>query len=96
MASQITQDQIIEMNELYLQIGTYAGVSRAMGGRPAPSTVKKYIIPNYTSQRERNHKEISLPSIEDTIEALKKWKYMTSPTEDEREEIKDLWKDMVI
>lgn len=30
----VTQEMIEKMNELYLQIGTYAGVSRAMGGTP--------------------------------------------------------------
>lgn len=47
----IDNDLIIKMNELYLQIKTYAGVSRALGGTPSPSTVKKYIIPNYTSRK---------------------------------------------
>ena len=94
MAKRVTEADIIQMNEAYLGCKSYSGVAKATGW--SASTVKKYIIPNYTSQRERNHKEISLPSIEDTIEALKKWKYMTSPTDEEREEIKDLWKDMVI
>ena len=48
----IDDDLIIKMNELYLQIKTYAGVSRALGGTPSPSTVKKYIIPNYTSRKK--------------------------------------------
>ena len=46
----MTQEKIIEINELYLKIKTYAGVSRAMGGSPSPTTVKKYIIPNYVSK----------------------------------------------
>lgn len=48
----VDNDLIIKMNELYLQIGTYAGVSRALGGSPSASTVKKYIIPGYKSQAE--------------------------------------------
>ena len=31
----VTQDMIVQMNELYFEIGTYAGVSRAMGGTPS-------------------------------------------------------------
>lgn len=48
----VDNDLIIKMNELYLQIGTYTGVSRALGGSPSASTVKKYIIPEYKPQSE--------------------------------------------
>ena len=48
----VDNDLIIKMNELYLQIGTYAGVSRALGGSPSASTVKKYIVPRYKPQAE--------------------------------------------
>ena len=48
----VDNDLIIKMNELYLQIGTYAGVSRALGGSPSASTVKKYIVPGYKPQAE--------------------------------------------
>ena len=48
----VDNDLIIKMNELYLQIGTYAGVSRTLGGSPSASTVKKYIVPGYKPQAE--------------------------------------------
>ena len=48
----VDNDLIIKMNELYLQIGTYAGVSRALSGSPSASTVKKYIVPGYKPQAE--------------------------------------------
>lgn len=48
----VDNDLIIKMNELYLQIRTYAGVSRVLGGSPSASTVKKYIIPGYKPQAE--------------------------------------------
>lgn len=44
----VSQDEIIKMNELYLEYGTYSAVAREVGR--APSTVKKYIDPNYVSQ----------------------------------------------
>ena len=44
----VQPDDIIEMNELYLTIGTYAGVGRATGW--SGSTVKRYIIPNYVAK----------------------------------------------
>ena len=42
MANAITQDKIIEINEAYLVIKTYAGVARKVG--VCAGTVKKYII----------------------------------------------------
>lgn len=44
----VSQDEIIEMNELYLEYGTYSAVAREVGR--APSTVKRYIDLNYQSQ----------------------------------------------
>ncbi len=44
----VSQDEIIKMNELYLEYKTYSAVAREVGR--APSTVKKYIDPNYVSQ----------------------------------------------
>lgn len=51
MAKAIGQDTIIKINDLYLEIGTYVGVSRALGGSPSPTTVKKYIIPDYKQKK---------------------------------------------
>lgn len=50
MAKAVGQETIIKINDLYLEIGTYAGVSRALGGSPSPTTVKKYIIPGYKKE----------------------------------------------
>ena len=50
MAKKVTQDEILRMNDLYLAIGTYSGVAREVGR--APSTVKRYIISDYTPQEE--------------------------------------------
>ena len=41
----VTQEEILQMNILYKELGTYAAVSREIGR--APSTVKKYIDPNF-------------------------------------------------
>ena len=41
----VTEDEIRQMNELYLQYRTYSAVAKEVGR--APSTVKKYIDPNY-------------------------------------------------
>lgn len=97
---QITQDKIIEMNELYLKIKTYAGVSRAMGGSPSPTTVKKYIIPDYVSKdkivRKEFHKD-DLPEFAvEIFRGVDNWGDLCSLSEDEEEEIKDLWNELNI
>ena len=46
--SRVTPDEIEKMNELYLIYGTYSAVAREVGR--APTTVKRYIDPNYTAK----------------------------------------------
>lgn len=48
--ARVTQEEIKEMNELYLQYKTYSAVAREVGR--APSTVKRYIDPNYKHEEE--------------------------------------------
>lgn len=98
--TKITEDKIIEMNELYLKIKTYAGVSRAMGGSPAPSTVKKYIIPNYVS-KEKIKKKIfqkeDLPEFSTNIfKGVDNWGDLCVLSEEEREEMKELWEELIV
>lgn len=47
MASKVTEQDKVNMNELYLRFKTYAAVARETGF--SASTVKKYIVPNYVS-----------------------------------------------
>lgn len=100
MARTITNEQIIEMNELYLKIKTYAGVSRAMGGSPSPTTVKKYIIPNYISKENRNlkvfHKD-DLPEFAiETFNGVDNWGDLCLLSQNEQEGIKKLWDELLI
>ena len=48
MATKVTQEDKIRMNELYLKYKTYAEVARQTGF--SASTVKKYIISNFIPQ----------------------------------------------
>ena len=59
----VTESEIKQINELYLQYGTYAAVAREVGR--APSTVKKYIDPNYQSTipKVKEDKEIDFTSL---------------------------------
>ena len=96
----ITQDTIIEINELYLKIGTYAGVSRALGGSPSPTTVKKYIIPEYTSknniERKFFHKGDLPEFVEDIFLGVDNWGDLCRLSENEKEEIMELWNEILI
>ena len=95
----ITDDLIIKMNELYLQIKTYAGVSRALGGSPSPSTVKKYIIPNYTPKKSLKSSTISwdiVPSFNDINLKYNDFGDLCELSPTENVEIKELWEELSI
>lgn len=96
----VDQDMIVRMNELYLEIGTYAGVSRAMGGSPSATTVKKYIIPKFTSKANVEVKvfhEGDLPEFAaEKFCGVDNWGDLCSLSESEREEIVKFWDELVI
>lgn len=102
MANKITQEQIIRLNELYLKIGTYSGVSRAMGGSPSPTTVKKYIIPNYVPQEKLEVKKFDrklVPSFEDVLNMFKgldNYGELCTLSEIEEIEIEELWEELLV
>ena len=97
--TQITQEKIIEINNLYLKIGTYAGVSRALGGSPSPTTVKKYIIPNYTStiSTKKIFSKKDIPEFStDLFIGVEDWGDLCVLSELEKEEIKELWNELLV
>ena len=96
----ITQEKIIEINELYLKIKTYAGVSRAMGGSPSPTTVKKYIIPNYVSSgniKKKTFRKEDLPEFStDIFKGVDNWGDLCVLSNEEKEEMKELWEELIV
>ena len=96
----VTQDMIIQMNELYLELGTYAGVSRAMEGTPSATTVKKYIIPGFTSKKNITMKVFQkddLPEFAmDMFNGVDNWGDLCSLSNNEREEIVKLWDEILV
>ena len=98
--STITQDKIIEINELYLEIGTYAGVSRALGGSPSPTTIKKYIIPNYVSKiniQKKTFYKNELPENPTILfNKIKNWGDLCNLSINEKQEIVELWNEMLL
>ena len=57
MSKRVTPEEIKEMNELYLIVGSYAGVAKKVG-RTAP-TVKRYIDPNYSEKKAKAAKPLA-------------------------------------
>ena len=102
MANKITQEQIVRLNELYLKIGTYSGVSRAMGGSPSPTTVKKYIIPNYIPQEKLEVKKFDrklVPPFEEVLNMFKgldNYGALCILSEIEEIEIEELWEELLV
>ena len=95
----INDELIIKMNELYLQIKTYAGVSRALGGTPAPSTVKKYIIPNYSSTKNIKTEKVGwtdVPKVKDINLTYKDFGDLCELSLLENQEIQKLWEELSI
>lgn len=100
MANRVTQENIIEMNEIYLKVGTYAETARRTGF--SASTVKKYIIPNYISKEAivitnsfsieqippfDKAKFLEIDFSEDSLYRM---------SDEEKEEMRGLWEEMII
>lgn len=97
MASKITNEQIIQMNILYLKYKTYAAVAREVGC--APSTVKKYIKPNFVNPEEIEIKrfEGELPPIDPNMfKGVGNWGDFCWLTDEEKKEIEELWEETII
>lgn len=99
MARKVTQNDIIQINELYLKYHTYAEVSRQVGF--SPSTVKKYIIPNYISKEQITPKRVftkeDLPKFSTKMfRNLDNWGELCLLSVNEKEEIKELWNELTI
>lgn len=59
MAKRITEETKVQINELYIEYGVKKRVAEILG--ISPSTVSKYIIPNYKSQKETKIEFSTLP-----------------------------------
>ena len=97
MASKVTEQDKIKMNELYLKLRTYAAVARETGF--SASTVKKYIIPNYVSvdniKIKKFDKEIPADFLPYPASGLE-WSQLLIVSPQEWEEIKELRKEVLI
>jgi hypothetical protein len=91
----ITQKDKENINKLYLELGTYAAVSRATGF--SPGTVKKYVNPNYSIVDESKiirYSRESLPDFEPERFRNRDWGELCELSQEEIEGIYLLWKEM--
>ena len=99
-AKRVTDADKIQFNELYLQYRTYAAVARETGF--SPSTVKKYIIPDYVSSSAVAENIIpfdkEIAEIENIAFPINKKEFyqLLVLTQEEREECEELRKELLL
>lgn len=92
----VTQEDIINFNNLYLKLQTYAAVARETGF--SASTIKKYIIPGYQPAEIKQIKKFTgeLPDVDYTIFRKKDWAEFIQLSDEEVKEIEEFWEELVI
>ena len=98
MATKVTNEDIIRMNEIYYKVHTYAETARQTGF--SASTVKKYIIPNWQPVEQQNivrFEWVEIPDFDDGIfRDVDNYGDLCVLTEGEQQEIKELWRELSI
>lgn len=100
MASKVTNEDILRINELYYKHKTYAEVARQTGF--AASTVKKYVISGWTPVAAENIVRFSIEQIPDFQDSVKIFRGIDNYgelcvlSEHEVKQIEELWAEMVI
>ena len=99
MATKITDEDKIRINELYLKYRTYAAVARETGF--AASTVKKYVIPGYTPRAEIEVKTFTVDNLPEEIDyiafsKLNNLGILCTLSASEVKEIEELWEELVL
>ena len=100
MASKVTNEDILRINELYHKYKVYAEVARQTGF--SASTVKKYVIPNWAPVASENIIRFDIAQLPDFTEAVKIFRGVDNygslcqliPVESE--ETTELWKELVV
>ena len=100
MASKVTNEDILRINELYYKHKVYAEVARQTGF--SASTVKKYVIPGWQPVVETEIIRFdmnTLPDFQKAVEifrGVQNYGNLCVLTDFEKEEIKKLWKELVV
>lgn len=100
MASKVTNEDILRINEIYYKTHTYAETARQTGF--TATTVKKYIIPGWKPVESKTIIRFDLANLPDFTSAaelfrgINNYGNLCSLTDYEREQMKGLWEEMSI
>ena len=100
MASKVTNEDILRINELYYKHKTYAEVARQTGF--AASTVKKYVDKNWEPVKTENIIRFDLVNLPNFFEVtplfrgVKNYGDLCVLSEEEKEEMKSLWEELAV
>jgi hypothetical protein len=100
MASKVTNEDILRINELYYKHKTYAEVARQTGF--AASTVKKYVISGWKPVAAENVVRFSIeqiPDFQDSVKifrGIKNYGELCVLSEHEVKQIEELWEELAV
>ena len=100
MASKVTNEDILRINELYYKHKVYAEVARQTGF--SASTVKKYVIPGWEPVVPAEFVRFDMAQLPDFTKAVEIFRDIDNYgnlcilTPAEQEEIKELWKELAV
>ena len=100
MANRVTSEDILRMNEIYYKTRVFAEVARQTGF--SASTVRKYVDVNWKPVVSEEIIVFSMNDIPDFKEAIKCFRGIDNYgelcvlTEQEHEEIKELWRELAV
>ena len=100
MASKVTNEDILRINELYYKHKTYAEVARQTGF--SAGTVKKYVIKGWEPIVAENIIRFDIAQLPDFTKAVEIFRgidnygNLCTLTNFETEEIKELWRELAI
>ena len=100
MASKVTNEDILRINELYYKHKVYAEVARQTGF--SASTVKKYVIPGWEPVATENIVRFDLNELPDYQKAVELFRGINNYgnlcvlTEFEKKEVQELWRELAV
>lgn len=100
MASKVTNEDILHINEIYYKTKVYAETARQTGF--SASTVKKYVIPGWKPVAAENIIRFDMETLPDFQEAVRifegifNYGHLCLLTDFEKEEIKQLWEELAV
>ena len=100
MASKVTNEDILRINELYYKHKTYAEVARQTGF--SASTVKKYVKPGWEPVVPTEFIRFDMAqlpdftTVTDLFKDIDNYGGLCTLTEMEQEQMKELWKELAL